>query len=666
MKQTILKHQSMGVDGKFLLRSIQNDNLPALDLLVRECIQNSLDASLSENPGNKVRVDFIIKNCDCRPLNKIFEGITGELNRRYREENVDFIAVKDTHTTGLTGPLRECDVTEAGQFGNLRKLIYEFGQCQENAGKGGSWGIGKTVCFRVGIGIVLYYSRIRLEDGTYQERLAAALVENASAPHTLMTYQERSGAPTGICWWGSVDPDDGTSMPVTNEKEIHPVIDIFGIPPYEGEETGTCIIIPYIDKYKLLKNADPEFEKHGEKLESIVKLIAQRWYFPRLQNKEYLFGCWLDFRVNGMPVKQSETCQFFKEMQTLYNLSAKKIKNSQFVLPDGINSDDITLRNEFSDGSKAGIVVWTQVTAAGLNMTPPENTLAPYILINKPDEDVALGNPAIIAYCRHAGMIIDYEVRSAWTQGIPAQPEGTYLLAFFQPNGNNILKDETITLDEYLRSSENADHHSWEDRNNDNKVRRIIEKIIRQIPKKITTALAKDDGSKERNNNKGLQRILGKQFLPPSGYGKRPGGTHGRSPAGGTREPSAREILLNVSDPVFGDHYVQTGYQLFLKKGTQKALIYIKVHTSSSAMNASEWEQYFGKPFPVTMISCTAVCGQQTVPVVLKNASDGTAVYGAELDLSTCSQTGRLHIEGQIRFQYHDEAVSISILAQKR
>lgn len=53
MKQTILKHQSMGVDGKFLLRSIQNDNLPALDLLVRECLQNSLDASLSENPETK-------------------------------------------------------------------------------------------------------------------------------------------------------------------------------------------------------------------------------------------------------------------------------------------------------------------------------------------------------------------------------------------------------------------------------------------------------------------------------------------------------------------------------------------------------------------------------------------------------------------------------------
>lgn len=66
-------------------------------------------------------------------------------------------------------------------------------------------------------------------------------------------------------------------------------------------------------------------------------------------------------------------------------------------------------------------------------MTPPENTLAPYILINKPDEDDTAGNRAIIAYCRHAGMIIDYEVRSAWTMGIPVQPTGTYLLAFSSP-----------------------------------------------------------------------------------------------------------------------------------------------------------------------------------------------------------------------------------------
>lgn len=83
-------------------------------------------------------------------------------------------------------------------------------------------------------------------------------------------------------------------------------------------------------------------------------------------------------------------------------------------------------------------------------------------------------------------------------------------------------------------------------------------------------------------------------------------------------------------------------------------------------MTASEWEQYFGKPFPVTLISCTAVCGQQNIPVTLKDTSNGAAAYGAEFDLSTCSQPGRLHIEGQIRFQYHEETVSISILAQKR
>lgn len=85
------------------------------------------------------------------------------------------------------------------------------------------------------------------------------MVENASAPYTLMTYQKRSGTPTGICWWGSVNPDDGTSMPVTDEKEIHSVMDIFGISLYKGEETERALSIPYMIKHRLNRMPDTYF-----------------------------------------------------------------------------------------------------------------------------------------------------------------------------------------------------------------------------------------------------------------------------------------------------------------------------------------------------------------------------------------------------------------------
>ena len=40
----ILRNQYMGISGSSLLRVIQNNDMPILDLLVREAIQNSLDA----------------------------------------------------------------------------------------------------------------------------------------------------------------------------------------------------------------------------------------------------------------------------------------------------------------------------------------------------------------------------------------------------------------------------------------------------------------------------------------------------------------------------------------------------------------------------------------------------------------------------------------------
>ena len=51
----------MAETGRSILRLIQNNRTATLDLLVRECLQNSLDAAISKQPGNDhyVDVEFI-------------------------------------------------------------------------------------------------------------------------------------------------------------------------------------------------------------------------------------------------------------------------------------------------------------------------------------------------------------------------------------------------------------------------------------------------------------------------------------------------------------------------------------------------------------------------------------------------------------------------------
>ena len=196
MRIEIAEHGRMTESGSSLLRLIQNQDIPLLDLLVRESVQNSLDAA--SNTSTKVSVDIQVGEFKAKDLNKHFEKIEDGLNRRYIKTEPKFIAVRDSGTSGLTGPVRYEDVKN-NFFGNLLKLVYEICKPQSNEGAGGSWGLGKTIYFRLGIGLVIYYSRI-CEKGKYQSRLAACLVENETQKDALIPHS--GGVKRGIAWWG--------------------------------------------------------------------------------------------------------------------------------------------------------------------------------------------------------------------------------------------------------------------------------------------------------------------------------------------------------------------------------------------------------------------------------------------------------------------------------
>ena len=152
MKIEIAEPGRMTQSGSSLLKLIQNNNMPILDLLVRESIQNSLDAKNEKDPY--VTVEFYTGQFDKKILNSELEGITDALNERFWKQNYNYIAVRDSNTVGLTGKLHYDEVID-NQYGNLLKLIYEISKPQEMEGAGASWGLGKTVYFRVGIGLVI-------------------------------------------------------------------------------------------------------------------------------------------------------------------------------------------------------------------------------------------------------------------------------------------------------------------------------------------------------------------------------------------------------------------------------------------------------------------------------------------------------------------------------
>ena len=78
--------------GSVTLKSLQNDNIPELDLLVRESIQNSSDAALNL-PGQSYCVNFTTGTFIPKDFNGFLTGIEAELNSRYTAPSADFYTI---------------------------------------------------------------------------------------------------------------------------------------------------------------------------------------------------------------------------------------------------------------------------------------------------------------------------------------------------------------------------------------------------------------------------------------------------------------------------------------------------------------------------------------------------------------------------------------------
>ncbi len=626
----VLAHNKMGQTGESLLKLIQNTSLSTIDLLVRESIQNSLDAAKPDN-GRCITVDFLTGSCQRQELDGIFTNITEALKTKYPDtEEADYIAIRDSGTVGLTGPLREADVQHEKGFGNLRKLIYEICQAQPEEGKGGSWGLGKTVYFRVGIGIVLYYSRVQLEDGSYASRMAAALIEDNSKTDSLlrMSEQKNGNLFCGVAWWGKADKDFDDTMPITDEDEIGQILDIFDIPPYRDDETGTTVIIPYVDRKKLHDNANMQsfevFERYS--LEEMINLSVQRWYAPRLYNSSYKYGPFLDYRCNGSKLRGADRVKFFDIMRELYN--------------EAENGEKIALRSEFVDETCAGHLCWRIVSSKELEMLSPHNAPSPIDFLLKTSKDeMEQSNPPILAYCRKVGMIVNYELRGEWVSSIQPTREDEFLLAFFVLNSNNNMRDNPeLSLDEYIRQGEKADHMSWQDHVVKGVKYKVVSKLHKNVSRKLKEVVAPETTTSEKRNDSALQRLMGAFFLPAQNFGRLADARSNSGISSGSAGTSPNRKLPGLNDVrinYLSEDEIDITWTVVLKKKQKKITHEILAH-ASAILHAKDWEDDkagIGLPFPFSIEMVEAFYKKE--PLECKTITSAkNIIYGFEIDTS--------------------------------
>lgn len=575
--------QSMSQDGTAILRSLQNKSLPIIDLMVRESLQNSLDATL-EGQGI-TNVQFTIGKFNSSKLAGNLDEVTHKLVTKYPGEQT-FIAVSDKNTYGLIGDYLTEDRVQLDKS-NFHKLVFGIGKNQEKDGAGGSWGLGKTSYFRLGVGIVIYYTRVETEGG-YEERLIASLIESPKEKERLLSNNDR-----GIAWWGKYAANSNKILPVVNAQEIDEILSIFNLNRYKNKETGTTIIIPYINN----SGADKLDEVRVpwlNNLEEEVNMAIQRWYFPRLINKSYADAqgnSYLEVKVNNIYIHPEMNLEpVFKIYQDIYTsaLLGKGISEDIIVKPIVLGKNALA-----NQKLPIGHIAFKEVSKEELKMTPPENKASGLIYLGLKDANkINNHNSKVVAYARKPGMVVEYAVDSQWSPSEQLQQNDNLLLGFFVPVSKAKLdtsqsKMQYKDVEQYLRATEQSDHATWID---EDKIT-IVSRIQKYCAQAIKEYYQIEERDEVTSATSALSRKFGSLLMPPTNFGKsskrdkptNPGNSSGKSVDRNT------DITIIDSEPL-GINKVKVLFRLFLKRNISSE-VYLQVVSQEKKIDFVNWNK---------------------------------------------------------------------------
>ncbi|PLV14384.1 hypothetical protein [Pseudomonas guariconensis] len=524
MKYYCLPLQPMQESGAFLLRALQNEETPLLDLLVRESIQNALDAGRNGFRVRPVSVDFSIREHSLDAIASTFsDGLNLQMLGKRYPRTPKLLEIRDSGTEGLTGPMTFDSVEANGQHGNFLKLVFEIGRTRSDDAAGGSWGLGKTCYFRMGAGLVIYYSRIKSAEG-YEERLVASLVEDENREDRLQLTTQ-----TGIAWWGA---EEGLQA-ITAPDRINNILKALGAQPFTGKETGTAILIPLL-KENLLPVFDEENGRAPwwySRYEDYINVAIQRWFSARLDNPFFASGRYLRASVNGKEIAGSNMLPIFRVVQCLYDRAVGEAPEANdYLTTRGAKNNDvfiraISLRGEFVGSGQAGRLLAVALTPRQLQMDAPDNSPSPETCVFSKTDSGAPHRP-IMTFMRSPGMNICWDDSldsRGWSGGFSGFADGRYVVGLFLPDSKQELMPSAArglrstiqNLEGYLRSCERADHAAWVDVNGG----RIVEKIRAQCGRAWKEFGVPPQPSVTVKPSMRMSRKLAELVLPNRGFG---------------------------------------------------------------------------------------------------------------------------------------------------
>ena len=581
--------------GENILKMLQDNDTPIIDLYIRESIQNSYDAIREKE--QKVNIKYKYGTFDNKKLSSYFEKIDIEMERF--GSKCEYLAVTDTNTTGLTGPIKFSDVSDEDtrnyKFGNFLNLCYQSGITKNSSESGGSWGYGKSVYYKIGEGLVIYYTRIK-KNQNFEERLTAVLIEDTSKEDCIIKESHY----TGLAFFGDLIEENGkkTVIPFVDSPIIKEILNCFDISPLVSNNTGTIIISPYISSRELLKknceNAKFDYENaiaQQKDFEEALIVATQRWYFSQIKNKR--LTKYLDVRVNGKEIstnhqEDGEMYPLFMLFREMYDFALNINEDLHYLDINETSKIDITV-NIKRQSIDAGKCIITKISEDKLYSYRDFN-INPYVLLN---ENVSNSNEIkrnpIIFYCRKPGMIVNYDkLNTNWNSHKVTCDSKDYIFVLFVLN-SDVEFLPNYKLEKYFRKIEMAVHKEWKDSSIEVDGTSKNYKLVERIQSRISDELMKKFKNEEQDKTTTVSKLanrLGKLFCPPEFFGKKPTGI-GSTPNGGiTRKKNYSFYIESIS---YDSYFVTLKIVVKINRFVKKVIIYNDVITEAKNYSPKEW-----------------------------------------------------------------------------
>ena len=558
-------------------------NYPLIDVVVRESIQNSLDALKPDSEN--LEMSFRTGTFDIGKFDTALDEEDYGLKERF-SGNDEFLEIRDRGTFGLDGSPEVSDDIEPGR---LTKLVYSFAEKQNEEGKGGSWGYGKTCYFGLGAGFVVYYSRTVYE-GEYVSRLAVALVENTDSRDTMIIPESK----LGTTYWGmqsSLNPQ--ASVPITDEGEIEYFLSIFGTIPFTDEETGTVVIIPFINTDRLVRDSlermyDSEFPESGRyDFRKLLFMSVQRWYFPRLLENDHMRP--LLFRYNGELLSYSVMEVVFKRLKALYEStfdpSCKTVTSGGIV------------------GERPAVFLATEMCDMS-DLALPHDMGLKEMFLNGDSMFNSLGMK-----CRGTGMIISYDCGSGFVKGVKTDRDDQCVFAIIRVNPSAEVSDRQgapfIRLEEYIRRGEPPAHDLWRDVDL-SKIDPRMEPYVPKVVEKILTnsksqldRLYKKKVEREKGRRVGMSRAVGRLLFPDGFFNTSEKKSRSAGSCGGGISEARRTAFSRDGTVQYTESGLIIQNRFSLAKGVRRFILTLGPNVIGEKIDTVEdWETKTGEQFP--------------------------------------------------------------------